>query len=60
MRDLERQITDTEVAVNECQQALADAATFREPGRAQKIQTEYDQLSEKLKQLEAEYFARES
>jgi len=48
------------MAVNECQQALADAATFRDPGRAQKMQNEYDQLSKKLKQLEAEYFAREN
>jgi len=60
MQDLERQITETEIAVNDCQQALADVAIFREPARAQKMQNEYDQLSQKLKQLEAEYFARET
>ena len=31
-----------------------------DPARARKLETELKQLSEKLKQLEAEYFARES
>ena len=60
MDDLERQISETEIAVGECQQALADAATFKQPSRGKKLQAEYDQLAEKLKQLEAEYFARET
>jgi ATP-binding cassette subfamily F protein 3 len=60
MKELEQQITDTEVAIAECQQAFADSENFKDPARGQKLQSEYDQLAEKLEQLEAEYFARES
>ena len=60
MKDLERQITETEVALAECQRAFGDAGTFKDPSRGAKMQGEYDQLAKKLKQLEAEYFARET
>ena len=60
MEELEQQITDTELALAECQQGFADAGAFKEPQRSQKLQNEYDALAKKLEQLEAEYFARES
>ena len=57
--DLERQITETEIAVAECQEQFADPMAFKEPGSAQRLQKEMEELSKKLEQLEAEYFARE-
>jgi len=59
LRELEQQITDTEIAIAECQQLFGDPDAFKEPARGQKIQSEYEQLSKKLEQLEEEYFARE-
>jgi ATP-binding cassette subfamily F protein 3 len=60
MQELEQQITDTELALAECQQGFADVDAFKEPQRGQKLQGEYDALAKKLEQLEAEYFARET
>ena len=57
--DLERQITETEIAVAECQEQFADPMAFKEPGSAQRLQKEMEELSKRLEQLEAEYFARE-
>jgi ATP-binding cassette subfamily F protein 3 len=59
IEELEQQITDTEVALAECQEGFGDAESFRDPSRAQQLQAEYKSLSEKLEALEAEYFARE-
>jgi ATP-binding cassette subfamily F protein 3 len=59
LEELERQITDTEVAIAECQEGFGDAGSFRDPSRSQQLQSEYKALSEKLEALEAEYFARE-
>jgi len=60
MKELEQQITETEVAVAECQQAFGEAGAFKDSSRGQKLQAEYEQLAKRLEQLEAEYFARES
>ncbi|HEX8522391.1 MAG TPA: ABC-F family ATP-binding cassette domain-containing protein [Tepidisphaeraceae bacterium] len=57
LKDLERQITETEVAIADRQAAFGEA--FKEPSRAQKLQKEYDDLQKKLRQLEEEYFARQ-
>ncbi|MDB5300267.1 MAG: hypothetical protein JWO87_1930, partial [Phycisphaerales bacterium] len=57
--ELEQQITDTEIAIAECQESFGDSESFKDPSRGQKLQTEYKSLSEKLEALEAEYFARE-
>ena len=57
--ELERQITDTELALAECQQGFGDPGSFKDPARGQQIHAEYDELSRKLDALEAEYFARE-
>jgi ATP-binding cassette, subfamily F, member 3 len=59
LEDLERQITDTEIAIAECQEGFGDAGSFKDPSRSQQLQAEYKALSKKLEALEAEYFARE-
>jgi ATP-binding cassette subfamily F protein 3 len=59
LEELEQQITDTEVAIAECQESFGDSGAFKDPARAQQIQAEYQSLSKKLEALEAEYFARE-
>ena len=58
--ELEQQITETELALAECQEMFATADSFKEPARGQKLQAEYDAIAKKLEQLEAEYFARET
>ena len=57
-KELEQQITDTEIALAECQTQFGSGGKFKEANRGQKIQSEYDTLAKKLKQLEAEYFER--
>ena len=59
MQELEQQIHDTELALGECQQGYGAAQAFKDPSRTRDLQSEFDQLSQKLEQLEAEYFARE-
>ncbi len=60
MKDLEQQIGDTELALAECQQGFGDAGAFKKAQRGQTLGSEYDVLTKKLEQLEAEYYARES
>lgn len=59
MPELEQQITDTEIALADAQSQLADADSFKNPTRSKQLHSEYDALGKKLKQLEAEYYARE-
>jgi ATP-binding cassette subfamily F protein 3 len=59
IEELEQQITDTEIAIAECQEHFADPDVFKDPAGAQKLQKELEELSKKLEQLEAEYYARE-
>ncbi|HEY7119363.1 MAG TPA: ABC-F family ATP-binding cassette domain-containing protein [Tepidisphaeraceae bacterium] len=59
VEELEQQITDTEIALAECQEQFADPESFKDSGNAQKLQAELESLSKKLEQLEAEYYARE-
>ena len=59
LEELERQITDTEIAIAECQQSFGDPDTFKDPARGQQVHAEYQSLSQKLQALEEEYFARE-
>jgi ATP-binding cassette subfamily F protein 3 len=58
-KDLEKQIADTEIALNDYQQKLADAATFKDAAGGKRLQREYADLEKKLKSLEEEYFVRE-
>src|SRR5205814_10437694 len=55
VEELERQITDTETAIAECQESFGDADTFKEPARGQQVQAEYQALCNKLEAREAEY-----
>jgi ATP-binding cassette subfamily F protein 3 len=57
--ELEKEIARTERKLTECQQQFADVGSFKEPSRGKQLQAEHDTLAAKLKQLEAEYFARE-
>ena len=59
LAQLEKQITETEIALGECQQLFSDGDTFKDPSKGSKLQNEHDALAKKLKELEAEYFARE-
>ena len=59
LAELERQITDTEIDLAECQQRFADAGEFKDPTAGKKLHEAYEALSAKLQALEAEYFARE-
>jgi len=56
--ELEKEIAKTESAVSESQGKLADPAVFRDAGKSKSAQADCDRLSEKLRALEAEYFAR--
>ncbi len=58
-QELESQITETEVAIAECQGGFGATDGFKDPSRGQKLQDEYKKLSKKLQDLEAEYFMRE-
>jgi len=58
LEELERQITETEVALAECQESFAVPEVVRDPARGRELQSEFDGLSKKLEALEAEYFAR--
>ena len=60
LKELEQQITDTEIAIAECQESFGAGGSFKDATRGQRLQTEYKSLSEKLQALEAEYFARET
>jgi ATP-binding cassette, subfamily F, member 3 len=58
VEELERQIHETEATIARCEEAFADAETFREAARGQQLHAEYDAAREQLRQLEEEYFAR--
>jgi ATP-binding cassette, subfamily F, member 3 len=58
MPDLERTISETEIAVAECQGQMSDTKSARDANRTRRLKQEYDQLSGKLEALEAEYYAR--
>jgi len=58
LTDLEQTISETEIAVAECQDRLADTKSARDAGRVRRLKQEYDDLAGKLEALEAEYYAR--
>jgi ATP-binding cassette subfamily F protein 3 len=55
---LEKQITQTEIALAECQSSFADPAISRAADASRKLNEQYQTLQRKLADLEAEYFAR--
>jgi ATP-binding cassette subfamily F protein 3 len=60
VQELEKQIHESEQAIKDCQSQFGDPESFRDPLRARRLQEEYESLQQKLEQLEAEYFLRES
>jgi ATP-binding cassette, subfamily F, member 3 len=56
MPELEKQISDSEIALAECQSRFAEVG--KDKGAAKSLQKEHDSLAAKLEALEAEYFAR--
>lgn len=55
-QDLEKQIAETERLITDAQATMAES--FKDPNRVKKAQADFDSLSTKLEQLEAEYYAR--
>jgi ATP-binding cassette subfamily F protein 3 len=60
VKELEREIADTEMAVSKCQTSFADPKIQRDPAKGRRLQSEHDSLTSKLKALEAEYYVRET
>jgi ATP-binding cassette, subfamily F, member 3 len=58
VEDLEREITETEIAVAECQKQFESREVTRDAGKSRKVKQEYEELSKRLEGLEAEYFQR--
>ncbi len=59
LKELEQQISETEIAMAECQSSFGDPENFKDSSRGKKLQAEMKKLTDKLKSLEQEYFARE-
>jgi ATP-binding cassette, subfamily F, member 3 len=57
--DLEKQIAESERSVADFQMKLADPKLGRDPAKGKKLKVDHDAMAAKLKQLEAEYYARE-
>ncbi len=57
LAELEAQITETEIAVADAQSAFG-SSKMKDPSRSKALQAEYNALTKKLQQLEAEYFQR--
>ncbi|HEX8324629.1 MAG TPA: ABC-F family ATP-binding cassette domain-containing protein [Tepidisphaeraceae bacterium] len=58
VKDLEKQIAETESEIGMTQMTLSRVA--RDPSKSKSLTAELNQLSGKLKELEAEYFLREA
>jgi ATP-binding cassette subfamily F protein 3 len=58
VKELEQQITETEISLADCQNLFADGAVARDLHRAKKLNEDLAALGKKLKQLEQEYFTR--
>jgi ATP-binding cassette subfamily F protein 3 len=58
LEELEKQISDTEIALAECQDLFGNADSARDPQKSKKLKDDFAALGKKLKDLEQEYFAR--
>ncbi|HEX2972681.1 MAG TPA: ABC-F family ATP-binding cassette domain-containing protein [Tepidisphaeraceae bacterium] len=56
---LEKEIAKAEKDLADTQARFADPEIFRDAEKSKQVQAEYDELTEKLQQLEEEYFNRE-
>ncbi len=59
IEQLEQEIQQAEQGIIDCEMAFADPDTFRDAGKARELQQEYEQLKQRLKGLEEEYFSRD-
>ena len=60
VEELEKQIAQTEGALSACRSKLGDPKTARDAERARQLVQEDEGLTKKLRELEEEYFARNS
>jgi len=60
LKELEKQITETEIALADCQNSFSNPATSRDSQRSKQLSDDFAALGKKLKQLEEEYYAREA
>jgi ATP-binding cassette subfamily F protein 3 len=60
MKDLERSISEAEIAVADCQSRMAETQSARDANLSRRLRKEYEELAGKLEALEAEYFARDN
>jgi ATP-binding cassette subfamily F protein 3 len=58
LQELEKQISETEIALADCQDLFGNIEVARDAERSRKLNDEFEALEKKLKELEAEYFAR--
>jgi ATP-binding cassette subfamily F protein 3 len=58
--ELEAEIHACETSIVELQSRFADPLAMRDPSMARRLSTELEQATERLRQLEAEYFTREA
>ncbi len=58
--DLEQQINRTEREIVALQQKFGDADAFKNPAKSKELHGEYDELTKRLAEMEAEYFTRET
>src|SRR5437764_12311714 len=56
-KELEHQITQTEIELAECQQMFADAENFKS-GKSRDLYSHFDALIHKLEESDEKYFAR--
>ena len=59
IEQLESEIHEAERVIADCQAAFGDPTSFRDPQRGQKLQSDYESATQRLADLEQEYFARE-
>jgi ATP-binding cassette subfamily F protein 3 len=60
LKELEKQIAETESDLAACQLRFGETHTARNPNQAKQLQSQVNDLTTKLKQLEEEYFLREA
>ncbi len=58
VKELEQEITETEIALSEFQNQFSDAGLGHDSQRAKKLNDDFAAMGKKLKQLEQEYFTR--
>jgi ATP-binding cassette subfamily F protein 3 len=60
VQQLEAEIAETEIELNDLRERCADPKLTRDPGQSKRVRAELEAAEKKLKQLEEEYYARET